>query len=198
MERMHLDRDPMKPRIYYASSISDMLLSRAQVMEDLRDLEGKFGRVGNFDQRRLRLHRIKGGFALSSFSSKKVLAIRNAAFVVISNVRHFPNEDTEQIDPTLPIQEAKIQSLTIHDPTGDCDVFRIPKSDEKRVPEEIRPNFPVLKAQSWASDVYLLNSYYSNGENQFFLWGVQNRLANQKQEENIRSFIGKITFLPNT
>lgn len=209
MERIHIaGEQPRTPIIYYASSIHDMLSSRESVISDIKE---KVANLPPEKEKLLTVTRTRNGFALElslpvptllgRFFERKpdtspnpeepiVTIWGNAALVYIHLVRYFPDENTDEA--------SRQNSLTIHDPithemTPKCDVVRLPESIEQKIPEDLRPNFPVLKATSWSSTVVLLNSYRSNGQDQFGLFAVKNQQANQTQKEAIKSFLGRLS-----
>lgn len=176
MERINFSESGETPvHIYHARSIKDMVESRDEVVGDF------FEKLYEHLEERMREEKAKGElilhlrFRLPSFilPLTEPLKPQKREVVYLLNARHSPEKDKEK------------KLITIFDATGECEVLPPPNS----IPREIRPNYKVLKSQSWASDVILLNSYRQDGSDEYMLIHVRNRLAGQKQEESLNRLI---------
>lgn len=216
MERIKYNNP--KKIFYYASSIADMANSRDKVMEEVllelgypewnKPIKRKDEKPVRFDFKTGRLElNIAFTFPiprpLSRFippiciGKEKNFEIRYRSYrlanilVFIPLVRHIPYPGTENSD--LPCDfDPKDNMLTVFDVTDSCEVSKIPEAYLKKMDQELRPNFKVLKSTHWQSDVLLKNTYRSDGEDDYALYYVRNRIANQPQDDAIRSFVGKL------
>lgn len=209
MERINYPGEgPNTISLYSASSISDMLSSRAETISEIRK---RYRIIESFEHARMRSIHLRLFLADSLLQfripiptflvtlaektwrpAKRLLPnsvfgpfmTLPSIFIIIPLVRHFPEQDNYD------------DKITIREVTGECDLTQLPDYVFKHLPDHLRPNFPVLKSQSWASDVGIMTTYRSMGEDEYGLYYVRNRSANQKAEDEIGSFINKL--IPQT
>ncbi len=174
------DQPKWLPRIYYASSITDLVSSDEQVVRDYEasikpENPSRFDRAGDviFQAIDRAHHRVTG----------RGLPLEASTFVYLPLVRHDPRQDATDNNNVI----------TVSDPTGSCELS-IPT-----VPIEIflrsagmNLSKEALKDGLWASALLLFESVnlHSERSNRWII-DVRNHHVKQRRPKEIVSFIQK-------